>query len=121
MTKHKDNNNVLFKRALCMSPEGDGTQDAKASLASLDATCKCAKQEHMWNNVNNVTILCDNAGTYSAVVFHVATFDVVKSHGLNLIGLTHNDAQDGKTELDFSFSHFKLHLKKNILGRQNAH
>ena len=42
------------------------------------------------------------------MVFHVATFDFVKSHGLNLIGLMHNEAQDRKTELDSSFFYFKF-------------
>ena len=59
---------------------------------NLDETCKCTKQENMWNGVKNVTTLCDDAGTYYSVVFHVATLDVVKSHGLNPIGLTYNEA-----------------------------
>ena len=62
------------------------------------------KQEQIWNNMQNIIILCDNADPYYAVLFYVATFDLVKSHGLDLIGLTHNEAQDGKTELDSSFS-----------------
>ena len=36
----------------------------------------------------------------------------MKSHHLKLQGLIHNESQDGKTELDSSFFHFKLHLKK---------
>ena len=59
-------------------------------------------------------MLCNNAGTYSAVVFHVDAFDVVKSHGSTLIGLTHNEAQDGNAELDSSFFYFNFHLKKHI-------
>ena len=45
----------------------------------------------------------------------MATFDIVKSHNLELEGLIHNEAQDGKTELDSSFYHFKRQLKKYML------
>ena len=48
------------------------------------------------------------------MVFHVDTFDVVKSHGFNLIRLTHNEVQDGKTDLDSSFYHLKFQLKKHV-------
>ena len=68
----------------------------------------------MGNGLKNMIILCDKVGTYSVVVFRVAAFDVVKSHGLNLIGLMHNEAKDEKTELDSSFFHFKFHLMKHI-------
>ena len=103
-----------------MSPEGDGTQDAKAALANLDIICKCVKQEPIWNNIRNLIILCDNAGTYSVVVFHVAAFDVVRSHGFKLIGLIHNEAQYGNTEIDYSFYHFKFQLKNYIRKTKGA-
>ena len=53
--------------------------------------------------MHDTITLCDNDGTYYVVVFHVADFDVVRSHGLNLIGLIHNKAQNGKIQLDSSF------------------
>ena len=65
-------------------------------------------------------MLCDNAGTYSAVVFYVAPFDAVRSNGLKLIGLIHNEAQDRKTELDSSFYHFKFQLKKHVRKTKGA-
>ena len=43
----KCNNNVLHEREFHMSPEGDGDQDAKSTIANLDATCQCIKQENM--------------------------------------------------------------------------
>ena len=42
----------------------------------------------------------------------MAAFDITKSHGLILLGIIHNEAQDGKTELDSSFFHFKYQLHK---------
>ena len=120
LAKYKHNDNFLFKRARFMSPERDGTQDAKAALANLDIICKCVKQEQIWNNTRNLIILCDNDDTYSAVVFHVAAFDVARSCELKLIGLIHNEDQDGKTELDSSFYHFKFQLKKLIRKTKGA-
>ena len=58
--------------------------------------------------IHNIIILSDNAGTYSANVFNVASFDVVRSNGLILLGIIHNEAQDGETELDSAFFHFKF-------------
>ena len=69
--------------------------------------------------MKKIYLLSDNAGTYSAHIFHVAVFDVVQSYGLQLLGLIHNEAQDGKTELDSSFYHFKHQLHKYI-GRFKA-
>ena len=66
------------------------------------------KQENVWNDAKNATTLCDDDGAYYAMVFHAAIFDVVKYHGLSLIGLMHNEAQDRKTELDSSFFYFKF-------------
>ena len=68
----------------------------------------------------NMITLCHNTGAYSALVFHVADFDVVRSHGLSLIGLIHNEAQYGKTELDSSFYHFKFQLKKYVRKTKGA-
>ena len=100
---------------MCITaPEGDGTQDAKAALANVDVLIQIIKEEQHLKDVKNVILLTDNTGTYSANVFHVACFDVVKSHGLNLDGIIHNEAQDGKTELDSTFFHFKFHLRKYI-------
>ena len=54
------------------------------------------------------------------MVFHVAPFDAVRSNGLKLIGLIHNEDQDGKTKLDSSFYHFKFQLKKNFRKTKGA-
>ena len=83
LSKHKYNNNILFKRVFYMSPEGCVTQDVKSTLANLDTMRKCVKQENIWNDVKSMPMLCDDAGTYSAVVFHVVAFDVVKSHRID--------------------------------------
>ena len=103
-----------------MSPEGDGTQDAKDALANLDIVCECAKQEQAWNSTRNLMMLCGNAGTCSAVALYTATFDVVRSRRLKLIGLTRNEAQDRKTELDSSFHHFKFQHKKRTRKNKGA-
>ena len=63
LAKCKNNDNDLFKRVYCMSLEGDGSQDAKSALAKLDIMCKCTKQEQIWNNMQNIITLCDNAST----------------------------------------------------------
>ena len=44
-------------------------------------------------------------------MLHASTFDVVRSHGLKLIGLIHNENQDMKTEIYYSFYHLKFQLK----------
>ena len=45
-------------------------------------------------------------------MFSVAIFDIARSHGLKIRTILHNEAQDGKTELDSWFFHFKRQLKK---------
>lgn len=65
-------------------------------------------------DVENVILLTDNVGTYSKNVFHIAWFDVVRSHGLNIIGIIHNEAQHEKKELDSTFIQFKFHLRKYV-------
>ena len=103
-----------YKRVYLTVPEGDGTQDAKAALCNVDVICKAVKNDSNLSSVRYLIIITDNAGTYSADLFHVAAFDVVASHGLQLNGIIHNESQDGKTELDSSFAHFKLQLRKYI-------
>ena len=44
----------------------------------------------------------------------------MRSHGLKLIRLIQNEAQDRKTELDSSFYHFKFQLKKNVSKTKGA-
>ena len=101
-----------MKRVCITAPEGDGTQDAPSALSMVDVVCKIIKGDPDFSGVTSVIILSDNAGTYSADVFSVAVFDVVRSHGLAVKGIIHNEAQDGKTELDSWFYHFKRQLKK---------
>lgn len=43
--------------------------------------------------MKNITILSNNARTYSFNTFHIAVFDVVKYHGLRLETIIHNESQ----------------------------
>ena len=89
-------------------------------MANVDVICKALKEESQLQEVKELVILSDNAETYSAKVFHLAAFDVVASHGLILAGVVHNEAQDGKTELDSTFFHFKQRLKKHLYATKLA-
>jgi hypothetical protein len=120
LVKYMNSDGSYFKRVYMMSPEGDGTQDAKAALANLDVLCYAIKEESCMNLIENIVVLSDNAGTYSANIFNVASFDIVKSHGLTLLGIIHNEAQDGKTELDSSFFHFKNQINKYVIGNKTS-
>ena len=40
LIKYKLQNGSIFKRVCLTTPEGDATQDAKASLAMIDVICK---------------------------------------------------------------------------------
>ena len=113
MVTYKKGDGSIAKRICITVPEGDGTQDAPSALAMLDVIClKVIKEDPDFEGVSAIIILSDNAGTYSADFFSVAAFDVAKSHGLSVAGIIHNEAQDGKTELDSWFFHFKRQLKK---------
>ena len=112
LIKYERNDSSVVKRIYYTVPEGDGTQDSKAALCNVDVLCSAIKEDNEFRAVTNIMLLSDNAGTYSSNIFHVAAFDVVKSHGLRLINIIHNEAQDGKTELDSSFYHFKQQLYK---------
>ena len=113
MVTYRKADNSVAKRISITAPEGDGTQDAPAALAMLDVIClKVIKEDPEFADVTDIIILSDNAGTYSADVFSVAAFDIARSHGLRVAGIIHNEAQDGKTELDSWFFHFKRQLKK---------
>ena len=59
-------------------------------------------------------LLSDNAIIYSSPIFHVAVFDIVKSHGYKLVNLIHNKSQNSKTELDLAFFNFKDQLYKYV-------
>lgn len=56
------NDGSTFKRVYFTSPEGDGTQDAKAALANLDVVLLAIKQEKCMEDIENIIILSDNAG-----------------------------------------------------------
>ena len=103
---------VERKRICITAPEGDGTQDAPAALAMVDVLCQIIKEDEEFEGSEDIIIITDNAGTYSADVFSVAIFDIARSHGLKIRTILHNEAQDGKTELDSWFFHFKRQLKK---------
>ena len=67
--------------------------------------------------MEDIWIKTDKDATYSANTFHVAIYDIVKSHGLQLIGIIifiYPEAQDVKSELDAGFYQFKRQLKKMI-------
>lgn len=112
LIKYKSMEGSIHKRIYYTVPEGDGTQDTKAALANVDILCGVIKEDKIFEFIKYVIILSDNAGTYSSNIFHIAAFDIVESHGLRLVNIIHNEAQDGKTELDKSFHHFKQHLYK---------
>ena len=82
LLKYKMDDELMYKRVYLTVPEGDGTQDAKAALCSLDVICKAVKDDANLVGVKKLVILSDNAGIYSADLFHVAAFDVVGSHHL---------------------------------------
>ena len=103
LIKYKLPDGKIFKRVYLTTPEGDSTQDSKSVLVTTDIICKIITNEAMLKEVKTINIIADNAGTYSANIFSVAVFDIVKSHHLKLQGLIHNESQDGKTELDSSF------------------
>ena len=94
------------------APEGDGTQDAPSALAMFDVICSIINGDEEFSGSEHLILIMDNAGTYSADVFSVAAFDIARSHGLKIKYILHNEAQDGKTELDSWFFHFKRQLTK---------
>ena len=49
-------------------------------LLVLDVLCHVIKEDVIFEWVNNVNILSDNADTYSANIFDIAAFDVVNLH-----------------------------------------
>jgi len=78
----------------------------------FDVICSIINGDEEFSGSEHLILIMDNAGTYSADVFSVAAFDIARSHGLKIKYILHNEAQDGKTELDSWFFHFKRQLTK---------
>ena len=93
LLKYEKTDGTAYKKVYLTVPEGDGTQDAKAALASVDVICKAVKDDQVLDKVKKIILVSDNAGTYSADVFHIAVFDVVRSHGFEVRGILHNESQ----------------------------
>ena len=64
MIKYTKEDGSLFKRVYYTAPEGDGTQDAKATLAYLDVILHTIRKEDCLTMVHNLIIISDNAGKY---------------------------------------------------------
>ena len=107
-----DDTGEEVKRTFMQVPQSDATQDVAAALANFDWICKCIREDEKLKPVEWVILQLDNAATYSPDVFSIACFDIARSHGLKVMVLIHNEAQDGKTQLDTSFYYFKRQLLK---------
>lgn len=88
LVKYKKSDKSTFKIVYITALDGDGTQDAKTALIRI------IKKEHHLKDVENVIILICNAVTYSANFFHVACFDVVHPHVINIFEVKYNENQD---------------------------
>lgn len=116
MIKYISDNNKVIKQLYFIVLEGDRTQDVKSALAHINIIVKSIREDPLFVIVAKLMILSDNTGTYSSLIFHIAVFNIVASHIIELIGVIHNKLQDGKMELSSWFFHFKIQLHKYVSG-----
>ena len=120
LIKYTLSNKKVIKRLYFTVPEGDSSQNVKSALAHVDVIIQAMRNDAKLFEVKKLIILSDNACTYSSHVFHVAAFDIASSHGWQLTGIIHNESQDGKTELDSAFFHYKFQIHKYISATKGS-
>ena len=64
LLKYILNDESTYKRVYLIVSEGNGAQDAKTALTSVNVICKSMKDDPNLHQVKNIILVSDNAGTY---------------------------------------------------------